>query len=53
MAKKTTIRVDRETIDELFLFKRCPGDTYDDVLRRMMAETEHLKPRSDATETAD
>lgn len=46
MTKQTTIRVDKETLEELFIFKRNPDDTYDDVIRRMMAESEHLKPCS-------
>lgn len=43
MTKQTTVRVDSDTLERLFTFKTSPDDTYDDVIRRMMAESEHLK----------
>lgn len=51
--KDTTVRVTRETMDELFMYKRSPSETYDDVIQRLMAETQHLKPRDESAEAAD
>lgn len=48
----TTLRVNRETRNELFAFKASHDDTYDDVIRRLMDESEHLKPGASSAEAS-
>lgn len=50
MSYDTTVRVDRDTLEELFAFKTSTEDTYDDVIRRMMNECEHLKSGANSAE---